>query len=233
MTTPAEETIENKPQCVGFIMDGNRRWAKDRDLPTMEGHKAGEDIFYESARWIKEMGIPHGVFYAFSTENWLREKAEVDYLMGLFAIFLKKMIGEIHQDKVRVKMIGERSKFSPELQLLVKELEDMSAQYTDTTIWVALSYGGRAEIVNACNEAVKRGVPVDELSFAELLYTASMPDPDLIIRTGGDLRTSNFLPWQSVYSELFFTDTYWPAFTKDEFTRIVSQYADRKRRRGK
>jgi undecaprenyl diphosphate synthase len=233
MTTTVEETIENKPQCVGFIMDGNRRWAKDRNLPTMEGHKAGENIFYESARWIKEMRIPHGVFYAFSTENWLREKTEVAYLMDLFAVFLKKMIGEIHQDKVRVKMIGERSKFSPELQSLVKELEDMSAQYTDTTIWVALSYGGRSEIVTACNEAIQRGEIVDENSFAQLLYTAGMPDPDLIIRTGGDMRTSNFLPWQSVYSELFFTDTYWPAFTKEEFTRIVSQYGDRKRRRGK
>lgn len=233
MATPSEEMIENKPKCVGFIMDGNRRWAKEQSLPTMNGHQVGERTFYECAQWIKEAGIPHAVFYAFSTENWLREKAEVDYLMDLFGVFLKKMISEIHQDKVRVKMIGERSKFSPELQALVAELEAISDQYIDTTIWVALSYGGRAEILAACNEAILRGEAVDEKSFSQLLYTAEMPDPDLIIRTGGDLRTSNFLPWQSVYSELFFTDTYWPAFTKDEFTRIVSQYGERQRRRGK
>jgi undecaprenyl diphosphate synthase len=219
--------------CVGFIMDGNRRWAKERGLPTMEGHKQGEDTFYNCARWIKEMGIPHGVFYAFSTENWLRDKAEVDYLMELFVSFIKKMKAEIHTDKVRIKVIGERTKFSQELQDLIKEAEEMSAEYTDTTIWVALSYGGRAEILRACNQAITAGVPVDEATFAALLYTAGMPDPDLIIRTGGDLRTSNFLPWQAVYSELFFTDTYWPAFTKDEFTRIVAQYGERQRRRGK
>ncbi len=219
--------------CVGFIMDGNRRWAKERGLPTMEGHKQGEDTFYQSARWIKEMGIPHAVFYAFSTENWLRDKAEVDYLMELFVSFIKKMKAEIHTDKVRIKVIGERTKFSQELQDLIKESEEMSAEYTDTTIWVALSYGGRTEILSACNQAIKAGVPIDEKTFASLLYTAGMPDPDLIIRTGGDLRTSNFLPWQAVYSELYFTDTYWPAFTKDEFTRIVAQYGERQRRRGK
>jgi undecaprenyl diphosphate synthase len=229
------QTILNTklPTCVGFIMDGNRRWAKDRDLPTLDGHKQGEGTFYESAKWIKEMGIPHAVYYAFSTENWLRDKAEVDYLMDLFLHFIKKMIAEIHTDKVRVKVIGERTKFSEELQGYIHELETMSAGYTDTTAWIALSYGGRAELVAACNQAIQRGVPVDETSFGDLLWTAGMPDPDLIIRTGGDIRTSNFLPWQAVYSELFFSDTYWPAFTKEEFTRILAQYGDRQRRRGK
>lgn len=199
----------------------------------MEGHKQGEDTFYQSAQWIKELGIPHAVFYAFSTENWLRDTAEVSYLMELFVVFIKKMMAEIHTDQVRVKVIGERTKFSEELQGLIADLEDMSAVYTGTTIWVALSYGGRAEILAACNRAISAGVSVDETAFTALLHTAGMPDPDLIIRTGGDMRTSNFLPWQAVYSELFFTDTYWPAFTKDEFTRIVTQYADRQRRRGK
>jgi undecaprenyl diphosphate synthase len=233
MVTSSEHLNENKLQCVGFIMDGNRRWAKERGLETLAGHQAGEAIFKASVEWIKNAQIPHAVFYAFSTENWLREKTEVSYLMQLFTAFIKKMIIDIHEQKVRVKVIGTRTDFSGELQSLISELEHTSARYTDTTIWVALSYGGRAEIVAACNTAIERGVPVDESSFADLLYTIGMPDPDLIIRTGGDLRTSNFLPWQSVYSELFFTDTYWPAFTKDEFTRIVSQYADRKRRRGK
>ncbi len=221
------------PECIGFIMDGNRRWAKEQGLATMVGHQAGEEKFYEVAGWITEMGIPHAVFYAFSTENWLRDTVEVTYLMELFEVFITKMLTEVRTTKVRVRVIGERTRFSQVLQNLMSELEVASADYVDTTIWVALSYGGRAEIVAACNRAVVAGVPVDESDFAGLLSTAGMPDPDVIIRTGGDLRLSNFLPWQSVYSELFFTDTYWPAFTKDEFTRIVAQYADRQRRRGK
>ncbi len=221
------------PECVGFIMDGNRRWAKERGEETMVGHKAGEDTFYEVAKWVKEAGIPHAVFYAFSTENWLRDKMEVSYLMDLFAAFMLQLKGEIETIQMRVRVIGERVRFSLPLQNLMSELEQASAQYTGTTIWVALSYGGRAEIVTACNRAIVAGVPIDEQTFGGYLWTAGMPDPDLIIRTGGDMRLSNFLPWQAVYSELFFTDTYWPAFTKDEFTRIVGQYADRQRRRGK
>jgi undecaprenyl diphosphate synthase len=140
---------------------------------------------------------------------------------------------DISRAQVRVKIIGERARFSPVLQTLMTELETVSASYADTTISVALSYGGRAEIVAACNQAVALGVAVDEKKLSELMWTAGTPDPDMIIRTGGDMRLSNFLPWQSIYSELFFTDTYWPAFTKDEFTRIVGRYADRQRRRGK
>jgi undecaprenyl diphosphate synthase len=220
-------------KCVGFIMDGNRRWAKEQNLPTFEGHKAGEDIFYDSAQWVKEMGISHAVYYAFSTENWQRSPEEVSYLMQLFAFFLERMLGEIDVVQVRVQVIGTREDFSPKLQSLIERLETASARYNETTIWVALSYGGRAEILAACNQAIAAGAPVDEKSFSQYLQTADMPDPDLIIRTSGEQRLSNFLPWQSVYSELFFTDTYWPAFTKEEFTRIVGQYGDRQRRRGK
>jgi undecaprenyl diphosphate synthase len=221
------------PQCVGFIMDGNRRWAKEQGKETMVGHKAGEDTFYEVAKWVKAAGIPHAVFYAFSTENWLRDNVEVSYLMDLFASFMLQLKGEIDTLEMRVRVIGERTRFSTRLQDLMSDLEQASARYTGTTIWVALSYGGRAEIVAACNQAIAAGVPITEQTFSQHLWTAGMPDPDLIIRTGGDMRLSNFLPWQAVYSELFFTDTYWPAFTKDEFTRIVGQYADRQRRRGK
>lgn len=223
---------ENSPQCVGFIMDGNRRWAKEQNLETLAGHKAGLDVFYDVSAWIKEMNIPHAVFYAFSTENWLRKKVEVDYLMQLFKLFLERMLAEIRQYQVRVRIIGRQNDFSVELQDLMQKLETESVEYTTTTIWVAFSYGGRAEIVSACNEAIKNGVPVDEESFSQLLYTAEMPDPDLIIRTSGEQRLSNFLPWQSIYSELFFTPTYWPAFTKEEFTRILAQYGDRQRRHG-
>jgi len=224
--------IEKLPQCVGFIMDGNRRWAKEQNLETLEGHKAGLDVFYDVLAWIKEMNIPHAVFYAFSTENWLRKKVEVDYLMELFKLSLERMLVEIDQNQVRIRIIGRRSDFSSELQYLMQKLEMESAQYKECTVWVALSYGGRAEIVSACNEAIKIGTPVDEESFSKLLSTAEMPDPDLIIRTSGEQRLSNFLPWQSVYSELFFIPTYWPAFTKDEFTRILAQYGERQRRHG-
>lgn len=228
------KNLENQmPTCVGFIMDGNRRWAKERNEPTLLGHQAGKEVFDESITWIQDLGIPHAVYYAFSTENWQRTEEEVTYLMDLFAAFITSLLSDVLDRKVRVRFIGDRTHFSERLQGLMAELEEKSAMYTDTTIWVALSYGGRAEIVAACNKAIAVGEPVDETSLAEYLQTNSMPDPDLIIRTSGEQRLSNFLPWQSVYSELFFTDTYWPAFTKEEFTRIVGQYGDRQRRRGK
>ena len=214
-------------------MDGNRRWAKEQGLETLAGHKAGEDVFYESVIWVRDCGIPHAVYYAFSTENWGRATKEVEYIMGLFLVFIKRMLAEIDETKIGVRVVGFRSDFSSELQLLIKELEQKSKKYTKTTVWVALSYGGRAEILQAVNQAVLKGEVVDEKSFGELLWTAGMPDPDLIIRTSGEQRLSNFLPWQSVYSELFFVDTYWPAFTKSEFTRILSEYAARERRNGK
>ncbi len=215
-------------QCVGFIMDGNRRWATEQGLPTLDGHKAGERVFFESFAWLKEYQIPHAVYYAFSTENWKRSEMEVAYLLTLFAHALEAV------EEVVLRIVGDRSYFSDELQKKMADLENRSQQFTGgTTIWVALSYGGRAELVAATNEAITNGIPVTEETFARLLWTAGMPDPDLIIRTGGDMRLSNFLPWQSVYSELIFTDTYWPAFTKDEFTRMLAIYGERKRRFGR
>lgn len=224
---------ENLPQCVGFIMDGNRRFAKEKNLATLEGHQAGTGVFFEVATWVKEMNIPHAVFYAFSTENWNRTQVEVDYLLKIFKIFILQMLDDNKKNQIRVRFIGRRTDFSPSFQDLMKKLEQESVQYIDTTVWVALSYGGRTEILEACNEAIKIGQSVDEASFSKLLYTAQMPDPDLVIRTGGEQRLSNFLPWQSVYSELFFTSTYWPAFTKVEFARILTQYGERQRRRGR
>lgn len=221
------KSTEKIPTCVGFIMDGNRRWATEQGLVTLEGHVAGKDKFFEMVKAVSALGIPHAVFYAFSTENWQRSEVEVVYLIDLFSEALKVI------ESVGVKIIGRRSDFNLDLQKSMAELEEKTCQYTKTTIWIALSYGGRAEIISAVNQAVTLGSTVTEETFNQLLYTAQMPDPDLIIRTGGEVRLSNFLPWQSVYSELFFTDTYWPAFTKDEFQRILAQYGDRQRRRGK
>lgn len=226
------ESHTTLPSCVGFIMDGNRRYAAEMGMESPAGHKAGEEKFYEVAQWVKEMKISHAVFYAFSSENWQRSVFEVTYLEALFLAFTKRMLAEVDTWQVRVRVFGELSRFSAELQTAITELETKSCQYEATTIWVALSYGGRAEIVNAVNEAVRSQTTVTVDSFRTLLPTAEMPDPDLIIRTGGDMRLSNFLPWQSVYSELMFTATYWPAFTKDEFMSMLSLYEHRQRRFG-
>jgi undecaprenyl diphosphate synthase len=224
--------------CVGFIMDGNRRWAKDQGLPTLEGHRQGTQILLDSFSWISEAGIKNAIYYTFSTENWRRSEDEVGYLMDLFTEYLNQVEEKINQgleeeNRIRLRVVGRINDFSPELQAKIKEVEDKTKNNQGGNLWLAMSYGGRAEIVQAVNKAVAEGQSVDEDSFAKLLWTADMPDPDLIIRTGGDLRLSNFMTWQSVYSELFFIKTYWPALTKNDFTNILDEYAVRERRRGK
>lgn len=219
-------------QCVGFIMDGNRRWAKAQGKETLEGHREGLLRFRDVLTWVHERNIPHAVFYAFSTENWRRSEAEVAYLMKLFREAFSEMSKLSNDQNVRVIFIGRRTDFAPDLQAELKTLEEKTAANTGTTIWIALSYGGRAEIVAAAQALAAQGSEITEDTFAAALFTAGMPDPDLIIRTSGEQRLSNFLPWQSVYSELFFTPTYWPAFTKEEFTRILDEYENRERRHG-
>ncbi len=222
------------PQCVGFIMDGNRRWAKGSGKETSEGHLAGKEKLFDVIEWVSEKKIPHAVFYAFSTENWRREKSEVEYLLTLFCETVKYLQTENEKRNIFVRVIGQRKDFSEPLQKAISELEAMGKNKSAATfVWIALSYGGRAELLAAINLAITKGEPVDENTFTNLLWTAGMPDPDLIIRTGGEQRLSNFLPWQSIYSELFFIETCWPAFTKDEFERILNRYAARERRIGK
>lgn len=218
--------------CVGFIMDGNRRWAKEQNLSTLLGHQSGYENFYIIAEAALEAGIPHAVFYAFSTENWRRKEEEVRYLLNIFRAMIREMTGRMAKHQARIRFIGRREDFPEDLKTGMAETERQSAHFTRGTLWIALSYGGRAEIVEAVNVAVKGGTPVNEDTFRNLMWSAEMPDPDLIIRTGGEERLSNFLPWQSVYSELFFTKTYWPAFTPLEFASIVSAYGDRIRRHG-
>jgi undecaprenyl diphosphate synthase len=221
-----------KPTCLGFIMDGNRRFAKEQGLPTLKGHEKGRDVFLDFIRFIRDEGISHAVFYAFSTENWNRSEDEVLYLMMLFSELLAQMSEKLSEQGVRVRIVGRRQDFSSQLQTQISELEEKSAKYSGTTIWIALSYGGRAEIVQAVNQAIKNGVKVDEASFEELLWTAGMPDPDMIVRTSGEQRLSNFLLWQSAYSEFYFIEKHWPALTKADFDDILSQYAKRERRKG-
>lgn len=223
-------------KCLGFIMDGNRRWAKERGLETTEGHSRGNEVMKNCVEWVKDEEIPHAVFYAFSTENWKRKKSEVEHLMQLFYKGLKEILEnnekEIEDKKIRVRIIGRKEDFSLELQELMNELEERSSQYKNTTIWIALSYGGRTEIVEAVNKAIKAGKNLSEDDFEKLLWTVEMPNPDMIVRTSGEHRLSNFLTWRSVYSELYFIDKHWPALTKDDFVDILKEYKSRERRHG-
>lgn len=230
-------------QCIGFIMDGNRRWAKEQGLATLEGHRKGGEVLSESIRWVQDRGIPHAVYYAFSTENWKRSSEEVAYLMDLFREWLRKIEDQIHdsaaesqrESPIRVQIIGRREDFAPDIVEQMNRLERVSHERVGatTTIWLALSYGGRAEIIAAVNEAVRQGAAVTEESFAKLLWTAGMPDPDIIVRPGGEHRLSNFMTWRSVYSELMFLDKHWPALTKGDFDDILKEYEQRERRKGK
>lgn len=230
--------IESKvPACIGIIMDGNRRWARAKMLPTLEGHRKGYQKLKDVAKWCKEIGVKHFVVYAFSTENWNRSKEEVAYLMDLFREMVFKELEWLKKENACVHFIGQRERFSPDLQ---KGMNDLEKETQDGVyhLYVALSYGGRAEILNAVKNAVaERGVDgvqhMSEEEFEKYLWTKGMPDPDIIIRTSGEQRLSGFLPWQGVYSELFFTDTYWPAFTQEEFNTIIKTYTERERRRGK
>lgn len=231
-------------QCLGFIMDGNRRWATEQGLQTYEGHKQGSEVLSSMVRNVRDAGIPHAVFYAFSTENWNRSEEEVSYLMDLFQKYLRdikekldKEDGDVQNETpVIVKVVGRRGDFPQDIQDQMAELEERNVEVADqaqTTIWLALSYGGRAEIVEAVNKAIAAGTPVDEDTFNQLLWTADMPDPDMIIRTSGEHRLSNFLTWKSVYSEFYFIAKHWPALTTDDFTDILDEYGRRNRRKGK
>jgi undecaprenyl diphosphate synthase len=223
------------PACVGIIMDGNRRWAKQAGKPTVFGHTAGYENLKTILRAAADSGVEHVVCYAFSTENWRRLEEEVGYLMGLFERALVEYVTRDLRDLsgVSIHFIGDRSRFSERVCALMEKAEAVGEGTTPTfSVWVALNYGGRPELVRAVNQAVAAGHPVTEETFSQLLDTAGMPDPDLIIRTGGEMRLSNFLPWQSVYSELFFTDTLWPDFSPAEFQSILDAYAERSRRYG-
>lgn len=227
----------NSPNCVGFILDGNRRYAEDRALPKLVGHKQGLQNLETMIIAIEKRKISHMVCYVFSTENWQREKTEVDYLLKLFESGTKKFVARLDKeglrDRVVIHFVGQRERFSLEMQKQMSELEKSNPKNASLTVWLLLSYGGRAEIVDGVNRAVRQGGEVTEESFQKLLWTKDMPDPDLIIRTGGEKRLSNFLTWSSVYSELIFTQTYWPEFSVEELDVCLAEYTKRSRRRGK
>ena len=216
-------------------MDGNRRWAKSQGRTSAVGHVAGYEKMKEVAEWAKEARVRTLVIYAFSSENWKRDTSEVAHLLSLIALLVKEFTEERAQGKhvgTQVRFVGDLSTFPLELAESMRGLEKATSTETERTIGVAVSYGGRAEIVGAARKMVEEGGDITEERFSDALWTSGMSDPDLIIRTGGEKRLSNFLPWQVVYSELFFIDTEWPAFSKEEFEAILVAFAARKRNFG-
>jgi undecaprenyl diphosphate synthase len=230
-------TIGTIPHHIGIIMDGNRRWAKKRGLPTLAGHERGYQKIKEVARWCKARGIKVVSVYAFSTENWRRSKKEVTYLMRLFKTVLTKDVDELLKDGVRLKIIGERGAPLPaSLIRLMNEAEERTAMAGDLLLQVAINYGGRAEIVAAAKSLVRAGIKDSDITedvFAQHLWSANAPDVDLLIRTSGEQRTSGFLTWAATYAELFFTPTLWPDFSERELDHILKDFTTRERRLGK
>lgn len=218
--------------CIGLILDGNRRWARERSLPTFEGHRQGFLKLKDAVRWIRDRKIPHVVVYAFSTENWNRSEEEVGYLMDLFRDLINKEAQELSQEGVRIKIAGQRERFAKDIQEGMARIEKESAHNARVTLWVCLSYGGRADIVQAAQNASTQGMITEE-SLSAALWTSGMPDPDIIVRTSGEQRLSGFLTWQSVYSELFFVESHWPDFSEALLDGILQEYAARERRHGK
>ena len=225
---------ESEIKSIGIIMDGNRRWAKERGFFAWQGHEEGYKKLREVLNWCKEKNIMNVFLYAFSTENWNRAEEEVLKMMDLLRKALGNEIDSLKNEKVRVKVAGDVSRFPEDIQRGIKKLEEETKDFTEGNLILCLSYGGRAEILNAVNRITKDGKKdISEEDFEKYLWTAGAPDPDIIIRTSGEKRLSGFLPWQSVYSELFFVDTYWPAFSKEEFEAILEEYKERERRNGK
>ena len=241
-----KETIEHgeKPNHVGVIMDGNRRWAKQRDMIPWEGHWEGADKTEEFLDWCLELNIKTITLYSFSTENFNRDQQEVEELFKLFEATLDRVMNSdaIHKNKVRIRAIGRMETLPESLQNMIKKVEEYTKNYDDYFLNIAIAYGGRAEIVDAVRVIAKK-VKLGDLNPNDIneqlieanLYTAHLPypDPDIIIRTSGESRLSNFLVWQSAYSELFLVDVYWPSFRKIDLMRAIRGYQMRQRRFGK
>lgn len=215
-------------------MDGNRRYAAQNGEKSSWGHQQGVNAIKKILRELKSTSVSELTLYAFSTENWKRSKTEVQDLMKLFLTGLKEIGDEVHENQISLRFFGQRDKFSSELESLMNTLERDTRKYKKYKLNICMSYGGRAEIVSAVNTLLKKGAKrVSEATLRAHMWSADMKDPDIIIRTGGEKRLSNFLLWQSAYSELFFTDTLWPAFTIVELKKILADFEKRHRRMGK
>lgn len=224
-----------KPKHVAIIMDGNGRWARHKGLPRIEGHKEGIKRVKEIIDAAIEYRLKAITFYTFSMENWRRPRGEVNALMGLLHKYLKSEMQKLIDKNVVFRVIGNVKMLPERIQRLLMKFENLSKDNTGILLISALSYGGRDEIVNAVRNVMRNGVgpgDIDERLFERYLYTAGIPEPDLIIRTSGEMRLSNFLLWQSAYSELYFTETLWPDFGKEKFLRALREYEGRERRFG-
>lgn len=227
-------------QHIAFIMDGNRRWAKKRGLPVLMGHKKGAEVLIDTAKAVKKLGVKYMTVYAFSTENWQREKSEVDGLMNLLRNYLDNSFKELEENNVKIIFIGEKELLDADIIAKMANIENKTAQNDGLVLCVALSYGGRQEIVSAAKKVaalVQNGdlslSDIDVKTFSSLLYTAGMPDPDLLVRTSGEYRISNYLLWQMAYTEMYFSQILWPDFSENELKKIIEEYEKRERRYGK
>ena len=234
-----QEQTRPVPRHVAIIMDGNGRWAKKRSMPRTAGHAAGSEVFRTIATYCRDIGMDYLTVYAFSTENWKRSQEEVSAIMGLLEKYLHESIEKMAKDHIRLHFFGDLSPLSDELKALIRETDAISETYTGFQANICLNYGGRDEIVRAAREFARRcaageadPASLTEESFGNLLYSAGIPDPELIIRPGGEMRTSNFLMWQSAYSEFVFTDVLWPDFTPQELEKAIAAYNGRSRRFG-
>jgi undecaprenyl diphosphate synthase len=230
---------ENMPKHIAIIMDGNRRWAKAKGLPVALGHKQGAETLEKIVRHANKIGLEYITVYAFSTENWKRAEEEVKALMLLLQSYIDKYSKIADSENIKVQFLGDLNAFSPKMQKGIQDCINRTKNNTGVTFNIALNYGGRLEIINAVKqiaEKVKNGEfdldSINEETVADNLYTKGMPDPDLVIRTSGEMRTSNFLPWQIVYSEFLFVDKNWPDFNEDDLDNAIIEYQKRTRKFG-
>jgi len=234
-----ERRLTKVPQHVAIIMDGNGRWARQQSLSRLEGHKRGSEVAREIVTAAARIGIPYLTLYAFSSENWRRDPNEVSGLMGLLKLYLESETEELHKEGVRLKVIGERNQLPNNILSLVEHVEELTKSNKKITLQMAISYGSRAEIVQAVREIAEKArdhridpEKITEAIIEQYLYTAGVPDPDLLIRTSGEKRISNYLLWQLAYTELVFVEKYWPDFTPEDFMETLLTYQNRERRFG-
>jgi undecaprenyl diphosphate synthase len=232
MAAATEPALAEIPRAVAVVMDGNGRWASSHGLDVAEGHRAGSRALRPIVETAIDLGVASLVVYAFSTENWTRSPSEVSALMDIFGETIDRELLDLAREGVHTQFVGRRDRAPAWLQEKMRALEDATKGETRLNLWIAFDYGGRAEIVEAARRLAESGEDVDEESFARALYAPEMPDPDLVIRTSGELRVSNFLLWQSAYAEFVFTDTLWPDFGPAEFRAAIEDYASRRRRFG-
>ena len=234
-----EIDLENLPKHIAIIMDGNRRWAKARGLTTKDGHKAGSKNLDNIATFCNEIGIKYLTVYAFSTENWKRTQEEVSALMFILKANLDSMLRKLDLKNIKIRVIGEKENIPPDIQKKIDKLVEKTKNNTGLVLNIAFNYGGRAELVHSTKviaEKVKSGEidieDINEKLISDSIYTAGQPDPDLMIRTSHELRSSNFLPWQLTYSEFYFPDKHWPEFDREDLIEAIKIYQKRNRRFG-